>query len=366
MAVEKLKAPEFLALSEVAPILDVRSPGEFSHASIPGAISFPLFSDEERKVVGTLYKQQSREAAIKAGLDFFGVKMRKMVEEAETICQSFKPGSATRSKPDRTLLVHCWRGGMRSGAIAWLLDLYGFKVYTLAGGYKYFRRWVLGILENPGPIRVLGGYTGSGKTDLLQALSSVYHEPVIDLEALAGHKGSAFGAIGLPPQCSQEMFENKLALSIYKIRRSAGLNNASTSIWMEDESQRIGKVNLPQPFWQHFRKQPVCFIDIPFEERLQYLVSTYGKLNKGDLAAAITRIQKRLGGLETKTALAHLVEGNITESFRILLQYYDKKYGQSLKERENPTLQIRTIPAPGVSATDTARIIHSTQITNSI
>jgi tRNA 2-selenouridine synthase len=363
MGVEKLKAAEFLALSELAPILDVRSPGEFTHASIPGAYSFPLFSDEERKVVGTLYKQHSREAAIKAGLDYFGVKMRRMVEEAEKVCQSFTPASTTRSKPEKTILVHCWRGGMRSGAVAWLLDMYGFKVYTLTGGYKAFRRWTLGILENPGPIRVLGGYTGSGKTDLLQVLSTVHHEPVIDLEGLAGHKGSAFGAIGLGPQCSQEMFENKLALAIYKIRRTSDPEKHLAGIWMEDESQRIGTVNLPQPFWLHFRKQPVFFMDIPFEERLKYLAVTYGKLNKGDLAAAITRIQKRLGGLEAKTALAHLLENNITESFRILLKYYDKKYGQSLQQRDSPLKQVRTIPATTVSAAENAHIILSMQST---
>jgi tRNA 2-selenouridine synthase len=362
MALEKIHVRQFLELSLVAPVLDVRSPGEFGHASIPDAYSFPLFSDEERKVVGTLYKQQSREAAIKAGLDYFGVKMRRMVEEAESICQAFKPTSPARATAERkTVLVHCWRGGMRSGAIAWLLDLYGFRVYTLAGGYKSFRRWVLETLANPGPIRVLGGYTGSGKTDLLQVLSSRYNEKVIDLEGLAGHKGSAFGAIGLPAQSSQEMFENRLATALFTLRTSNPAGGQDEPVWMEDESQRIGTVNLTQSFWQHFRKQPVFFLDIPFEQRLEYLVSTYGKLNRGDLAAAITRIQKRLGGLETKTALMHLVEGNIKESFRILLTYYDKKYGRSLRERENTEQLIQVVPATRVTAEENARLIHSIQ-----
>jgi tRNA 2-selenouridine synthase len=359
MAAEKLKIVDFLEHSRAVPVLDVRSPGEFSHASIPGAFSLPLFSDEERKVVGTLYKQKSREAAIKAGLDFFGPKMRRMVEEAEAICRDFKPGQNQVNRREKTILVHCWRGGMRSGAVAWLLDLYGFKVYTLVGGYKYFRRWVLETLSNPGPIRVLGGYTGSGKTDLLQMLASRYNEPVVDLEGLAGHKGSAFGAIGLPKQGSQEMFENNLALSIFATRTWKTNEQEEAYIWMEDESQRIGTVNLPQPFWLHFRKQPVYFLDIPFEERLQYLVSTYGKLNKGDLASAITRIQKRLGGLETKTALLHLVEGNITESFRILLTYYDKKYEKSLQERDDHEKLIHLVPSARVEAEENVRQIHS-------
>src|SRR5690348_9334071 len=129
MPIKKLSITEFLKLSHQHPVLDVRSPGEYSHAHIPGAYSLPLFTDEERKVVGTTYKQQSREAAIKVGLDYFGPKMRSMVEEVEKLCEK---------RGGKTVLVHCWRGGMRSAGVAWLLDLYGFKVYTLVGGYKFF------------------------------------------------------------------------------------------------------------------------------------------------------------------------------------------------------------------------------------
>jgi tRNA 2-selenouridine synthase len=349
MAVVSLNAPEFIRQKALLPILDVRSPGEYAHAHIPGAHSFPLFSDEERAVVGTLYKQRSREAAIKAGLDFFGIKMRRMVEDAERIVSANK-----NSSREKSILVHCWRGGMRSGAVAWLLDLYGFQVFTLRGGYKAFRHWVLDMLDSPGPIRVLGGYTGSGKTDLLHELSR-RGEPVIDLEAMASHKGSAFGAIGQPKQPSQEMFENQLATGIHQVRQ----DKPEARIWMEDESQRIGTVNLPQPFWQHFRSQPVLFLDIPFEARLSYLVSTYGTLNRGDLAAAITRIQKRLGGLETKTALMHLVEGDLSSAFRILLQYYDKKYGKSLRERENPDALVHVIKAQTVTASENAVLVSN-------
>src|ERR1035437_2355393 len=138
MAIEKLTIEAFLQLSKQHPVLDVRSPGEYCHAHIPGAYNLPLFSDEERKVVGTEYKQQGREQAIKTGLDYFGTKMSKIVEEAETI---IKKHNAPIQIPN-TVLVHCWRGGMRSAGIAWLLDLYGFKVYTLTGGYKSFRNWV--------------------------------------------------------------------------------------------------------------------------------------------------------------------------------------------------------------------------------
>jgi tRNA 2-selenouridine synthase len=132
---------------------------------------------------------------------------------------------------------------------------------------------------------------------------------------------------------------------------------------MEDESQRIGSVNLPSFFWEPFRQQPVLFLEIPFEERLAYLARTYGKLNKGDIASAITRIQKRLGGLEAKTALGCLVEGNITECFRILLRYYDKKYEKSLLQRENAARQVQNFSLTSVDADQNAQSILQGQMT---
>ena len=360
MAVEKINIEEFISLANDYPVMDVRSPGEYLHAHFPGAHSLPLFSDQERAVVGTLYKQEGRESAIRTGLDYFGVKMRRMVEDVSLQYPSLLPkGSRADNKaPVKPILVHCWRGGMRSAGVAWLLDLYGFKVYTLAGGYKSFRKWVLSTFEKEIPIHILGGYTGSGKTDLLHRLQAKGKIPVIDLEGIAGHKGSAFGAIGLEKQPSQEMFENKLAISLFKnsaffsdnVNDQPKNSNAIPPVWMEDESQRIGTVNIPQSLWEHMRKQPVYFLDIPFDERLSYLTATYGKLNKSDLAAAITRIQKRLGGLETKTALGFLVEGDIRNCFSVLLHYYDKKYKKSLLNRDDPNRLVVMLPCKTVDA----------------
>ena len=225
MAIEKILVEQFIQMSEKYPVFDVRSPGEFAHAHIPGAYSLPLFSDEERKVVGTTYKQQSREAAIKTGLDFFGPRMKSVVEQVENICHQF-PYKETNTR--KHVLVHCWRGGMRSAAIAWLLDLYGFKVTTLSGGYKQYRNFVLNLFSYPFAFRILGGYTGSGKTDVLKELKRL-GEPVIDLEGIAHHKGSAFGAINEPPQPSQEMFENKLANRLYFTFRFSSLDETESS-----------------------------------------------------------------------------------------------------------------------------------------
>src|SRR5258705_4856949 len=141
MPIQKLTIEQFLELAAEHPVLDVRSPGEYTHAHIPDAHSLPLFTDEERKVVGTTYKQQSREQAIKVGLDFFGPKMRKMVEEVESLVfsrESLANESGLTTKDSRLILLYCWRGGMRSAGVAWLLDLYGFKDYTLIGGYTKF------------------------------------------------------------------------------------------------------------------------------------------------------------------------------------------------------------------------------------
>lgn len=243
MPVHKISVEEFLTLAQKYPVLDVRSPGEYIHAHIPGAHSFPLFSDEERKVVGTTYKQEGREQAIKIGLDYFGPKMRKMVEQAEEILNAIGeipnptdqiPNS--QSPIPRTLLVHCWRGGMRSAGVAWLLDLYGFRVYTLTGGYKAFRNWVLQQLERDYPFKIIGGYTGSAKTRVLEELAK--NHVVIDLEAIAHHKGSAFGDLGEPEQPSPEMFENKLALALHAVKESG-------TIWLEDESRVSATLTCP-------------------------------------------------------------------------------------------------------------------------
>ena len=344
MSVTSLSIEEFLTLASEHPVIDVRSPYEYIHAHIPGAINIPLFSDEERAVVGTIYKQESREAAIKTGLDYFGPKMRKIVEKVEMIT------SNTTHPSEKTILVYCWRGGMRSGGVAWLLDLYGFKVYTLKGGYKAFRNWVLGQFNKEYHLQILGGNTGSGKTYILHELQKKGYQ-VIDLEGLANHKGSAFGNIGLGDQPSQEMFENMLATSLSK---NAVNNN---KIWLEDESQRIGHVNVPAGLWKNMSRSTLYFLDIPFEERLEFLVKEYGKLDKERLVNAIIRIKKRLGGLETKNAINFLIEDNIKESFRILLKYYDKTYAKSLNNKANIASSLHIIPCQKVATGDNAESV---------
>ena len=332
VAIQKLSIKEFLQASKNKLILDVRSPAEYAHAHIPSAASFPLFNDEERKIVGTTYKQKSREDAIRIGLDFFSPKMKKMVEDVEEVLG--RPDSTSNQKLE--VFVHCWRGGMRSAAIAWLLDLYGFQVYSLAGGYKAFRNHVLETFEQPFEFTVLGGYTGSGKTEVLNELAR-HGEKIIDLEKLASHKGSAFGSFKMPPQPSQEMFENLLSVELNEKLLNPG--PASANIWLEDESQRIGDLNLPTSLWETMRTAPIIFLEIPFEERLNHLVEEYGECETEKLIDSTRRISQRLGGLDAKNAIEFLQAGNKKEAFKILLHYYDKRYLKGLHNRENiPTL----------------------------
>ena len=366
MPVQKIAIEQFLSLSNEHPVLDVRSPGEYTHAHIPSAHSLPLFDDEERKVVGTTYKQQSREAAIKIGLDYFGVKMKNLVEEVELIIGN-KHKAISKKQPvtinqtplpiANCILIHCWRGGMRSAAVAWLLELYGFKVYLLVGGYKAYRKWVLAQFEKEYDFKIIGGYTGSGKTLLLSELKK-QGQTIIDLEALAHHKGSAFGALGEKEQPRQEMFENllaeKLQVSSSRLQEATGSSSPFSGlggIWLEDESQRIGNLQIPMPLWYTMRKSLVYFLDIPFEERLEYITKEYGKFEKENLVNAIIRIQKRLGGLETKNAINHLLENEHKACFRILLTYYDKWYGKALYNRENISALLNKISCTGVDTT---------------
>ena len=345
MGIEKITIEGFIPLLKKYPVIDVRSEGEYNYAHIPTAYSLPLFNNDERKIVGTLYKQKSREEAIKKGLEIFGPKMKGMIDFAEEIIPKNNPSN-------KTVIVHCWRGGMRSAGVAWLFDLYGFKVYTLVGGYKAFRNWVLEVFQIKFKFTILGGYTGSGKTIILQELRKM-NQPMVDLEGIAGHKGSAFGRIGLPMQASTEMFENKLAIELIHISTLY----PNEPIWIEDESQRIGNVSIPHQLWETIRSSRINFINISFEERLNYLVDTYGKLDRNELEEAITRIQKKLGGLEMKTAIEYLKINDMHGCFSILLKYYDKLYKKSLESREQLKTLLQNVDLENVNGKQNAEIL---------
>ena len=379
MPVKQIDIEEFLKLSQEHPIFDVRSPSEFSHAHIPGAFSLPLFTDEQRKIIGTAYKQQSRHVAVDHGLHYFSDRMKMIPGEALTILNNWKQESNSRSFSSSSpsgvggprFLVHCWRGGMRSEAVAWLLSLYGYSVYTLKGGYKAFRNFALQQFEKEHQINILGGYTGSGKTEILKEMQR-QDKPVIDLEKLACHKGSAFGDLGEAPQPTQEMFENLLAIELFKInvteeKRVTNRNEYTKipepGIWIEDESRNIGNVNIPAKFWEQMRQGKLHFLEIPFDSRLDFITSVYGSFKKSDLINSVVKIQKKLGGMETKNAINFFLENNPKESFRILLQHYDKLYRRSLQKRENLESILRNIECESVTFRNADKL-HSNNMSN--
>ncbi|PSR57407.1 tRNA 2-selenouridine(34) synthase MnmH [Adhaeribacter arboris] len=317
------------------PVLDVRAPKEFTAGHIPNALSLPLFTDEERKQVGTTYKQINKEQAILLGLDLFGPKMSAMVRQAEKLT------------PGKEVMLHCWRGGMRSAGVAWLLDLAGFKVNLLRDGYKAFRRLVLHAFERPLPLVVIGGFTGSGKTEILQELHHL-GEQVVDLEKLAHHRGSAFGSIGQSNQPTVEQFENDLGVTLRQFL-------SSHRIWLEDESSIIGRINLPNPLYNQMQQAPLVKLEVPKSARIQKLAEDYRSVDKTLLQQAIERIKKRLGGLAYKEALQAIEAGNIEKMVDLALVYYDKAYAYQLANK--PADKIITIALPKIDAQENAREI---------
>jgi len=304
----------FLAQAVTTPVFDVRTAAEHKQGRIPGAFSLPIFDEAERAAIGTAYKTQSREDAVLLGFDFFGKKMRSLTEFALSVA----PQNA---------LVHCWRGGMRSEAMAWMLNFYGIKTYILEGGYKAFRRYTIASFDIPHRIVIVGGYTGTGKTAILTALRDL-GEQVIDLEAVARHKGSAFGAIGMLPQQSNEQFENELGLLWRKL-------DSSRRVWLEDESQKIGGAFIPQPIYDAIRSAPALQVDAPIELRIAGLIAEYGNAPAEQIAAGIRKIERRLGGYHTKLALDAIAGGDLASCFRYILHYYDRAYDYGLASRNS-------------------------------
>ncbi len=320
MSIEIINIDTLVENLEQYLVIDVRSEGEYFLAHIPTAISFPIFNNEERKIIGTSYKKDSRENAIKLGLNFFGPKMTHFINEIEQIQQQ---------QNGKKIVLHCWRGGMRSNAMAWLFNFYGLEICLLEGGYKTYRNWCSAQFIKDYPIKIISGCTGAAKTEIIGELNKENFS-TIDLEDIACHKGSAFGYLGMPSQPTQEYFENQLALHFFN-----EMKKQPNFIFIEDESQRIGNLQIPNDLWATIKTKNRYFFDIPFEERLQHLVAEYGVFNKDELIACIHRITKNLGGLNAKNCIQFLEDSNISDCFSILLQHYDKAYYKGIQKNEN-------------------------------
>lgn len=314
--IQRIDIVDYLSQFPLLPIIDVRTPAEFDNGHIPGAVNIPLFSNEERAEVGTVYKQESRVDAFELGYKFVEPKLDFFVSEAKKVMR------------DQELVVYCWRGGMRSRSFAEHIEANGVdKVSVLEGGYKAFRTFALESFLRPERLFVLGGYTGSGKTRILKEMKRK-GEQVIDLEGIAHHKGSAFGGIDQGEQPKNEHFTNLLFWAWKEL-------DSGRPVWVEDESIHIGKVFIPEVLFSRMRDEAVVvFLDIPKERRADLLVEEYAGSRNEELKVSIERISKRLGGVRTKEALDALEREDYHETAVITLDYYDKFYLKGLKRRE--------------------------------
>lgn len=313
--IKKTDISEFLKLSDLYPVVDVRSPSEFEHGHIPGAYNIPLFDNRQRDAVGKKYAGQGRIKAILAGLELIGPLLSSKLSSALKLARSGK------------LLVHCWRGGMRSETMAWLFSLGDIETVVLEGGYKAYRNHILDELARERKMIVLGGFTGSGKTKILQYLKEHGHQ-VIDLEKIACHKGSAFGWMGQGPQPTSEHFANLLFEEWKKL-------DASKPVWIEDESSNIGNVFMPEKFYANMQKCPCVVLKMDIETRMQGLIADYTAFPAEEIRESINRISKRLGPENTKSSLRAVENNDFATAIRIILGYYDKYYLFGLKRKSS-------------------------------
>ena len=316
--------------------MDVRSPGEFAKGHWPGAINVPLFDDEERAAVGTAYKQQGRTPAIHMGLELTGPKLSSLARQLD--------------KPSRTRGIHgSTAGGAECVRPAWP----GWPSRSISGrgsfrgGTRAIGAGPRACFEQIWPLRVMGGRTGTGKTDLLLAMAA-RGAAVVDLEGLANHRGSSFGGLGLPDQPSTEHYENQLAEALDQHQR-----RGATAIWLEAESIQVGRCRIPKALFDQMQEAPVLEIQRDLGERVNQLVQVYGHQGGAALAEATERISRRLGPQRTKEALEAIAREDWATACRATLDYYDRCYDHELARSPKRD----TIDLSGLSADQAAETL---------
>ncbi|MBO9608058.1 MAG: tRNA 2-selenouridine(34) synthase MnmH [Paenibacillaceae bacterium] len=326
---QDISIEDLLALREKKQIvtIDVRSPSEFADSTIPGSLNIPLFDDAERAEVGTLYKQVGVQAAKDRGLEIVSAKLPAFIR--------------TFAQINGAKAVFCWRGGMRSKTTATVLDLMGIRSYRLIGGIREYRKWVVATLERmefrPRAI-VLLGHTGTGKTAILRALRQEGY-PVLDLEGMAGHRGSIFGQVGLRPN-NQKTFESLLVTELLLLQQSP-------YVLLEGESKRIGKAVLPDFMIAKKEAAAQLFIQLPVEERVRHIVEDYRPWeHKLELLQAYRQISDRIHTPIAREIQEHLTEDRFDRAVRLLLEhYYDPRYEHAMRlyEQERIVIEAATV-----------------------
>lgn len=289
--------------------IDTRTPKEYNEATIPNAINVPLFSNEERVVVGTIYTKVGKNEAIEKGMEFVSKQLPIILKEFN----NYK---------DRKIVVFCWRGGMRSKSITSLLDSLGFDVYQLKGGHKAFRRYVLDRLSNYSfnfKLIVLHGLTGSGKTEILKRFSNS-----IDLEDLAQHRNSMLGGVGLKPR-GQKMFDALLLKKLDELKNEK-------YVLIEGESRRLGDLNLPNLLYNQMKNGINVLIESPIDDRVKRIVKEYG-LHRDEIKQILPRFKRLMSGNNFSLVNEFICNDELEEAALILLnEHYDHKYGYSINK----------------------------------
>ena len=325
--IESIETLDRATLAGFADIIDVRSPGEFAVDHVPGAINLPVLSDAERAQVGTIYVQQSRFLARRLGAAHVARNIAAHLEGA----LADKPGAYAP-------LVYCWRGGQRSNAMATVLGQVGWRVSVLKGGYRTWRRAVTAALYDAEPdIRVilLDGDTGSGKTEILARLSRLGVQ-TLDLEGLAGHRGSLFGGFRGAEQPSQKMFESRLMEALARLDRDR-------PILVEAESSKIGERMTPPMLWKAMAAAPCIELEVPLAARARYLVRAYDDIVLDP--AALEETLGRLPGRHGRKRLADWLDLARAGEFEALAQslmqeHYDPAYQRSRRQDQRRRLGV--------------------------
>ncbi len=320
MTAPTLLINDFLLKSKNELLIDVRAPIEYSNGHIAHAINLPLFEDSERAEIGTLYKNHGKDIAVTRGLEIVSPKMVEFINYVKTLTTN------------KRVFIYCFRGGMRSSSFAWLMNTAGLEAMILDGGYKSFRNELITYFQKNKKIILLGGKTGSGKTEVLKNLKQKAIQTV-DLEFHAHHKGSAFGSINELLQNPQQVFDSDLFNAFQSL-------DQDQNIVLEDESQTIGSNKIPHGLWLQMLKAPIIKLEIPFELRVQKLVKDYSTSKIDDLKICVLKISSKLGPLNTKLCLHHLSEGNLSDVARLSLLHYDKSYEFGYKNKNQSIILV--------------------------
>lgn len=325
-----ISVQELISSKKYIPV-DVRAPIEHRDSAIPGSVNIPLFSNEEREEIGILYKKEGEKAAKWRAMEIVSPKLPQLLGEIKDL-------KKTGAEP----VIHCWRGGMRSRSVASFLDYAGIQSYRLEGGYRAYREYILEQIPHllPEKVVVLHGMTGTGKTELLQALQEKGY-PVVDLEKMANHRGSIFGMIGLGEAHNQKTFDALLFERLNEIK-------GSSYFIVEAESKRIGRAAQPEEMMEKKKVNGIHFLvksSIPnrveriYEEYVEpFIRQTWFE---EEVEEKVSKLLKRMNHTIAPSLQNALEEKNYRKLIEILLiHYYDPRYGHALQEYEGPFKEI--------------------------